>query len=207
MVRREGRSRKSDEVGHRKRQSVGTFPGGVASQFAEGRVMRSPSRSFRRGTGRRSAVSPRSYWPAAGSCWRGSTRRLHLRRPEEVTARSPPGSSLHALVPGMRRLRGPSEQVGRASRPQRVWAGPPLPTLQERGGIYAGRAGAIRRQQGHVGAERGRPGESNDPLITCDPLGFPRSVLYETRGFEFLHTPTKTVAAAAVPTRLAGDLD
>ena len=36
-------------------------------------------------------------------------------------------------------------------------------------------------------------GESNDPLITCDPLGFPRSMLYETRGFEFLHTPAKTI--------------
>ncbi len=35
--------------------------------------------------------------------------------------------------------------------------------------------------------------ESNDPLITCDPLGFPRSMLYETRGFEFIHTAAKTV--------------
>jgi hypothetical protein len=35
--------------------------------------------------------------------------------------------------------------------------------------------------------------DSNDPLITCDPLGFPRSMLYETRGFEFVHTPAKTI--------------
>jgi hypothetical protein len=35
--------------------------------------------------------------------------------------------------------------------------------------------------------------DSNDSLITCDPLGFPRSMLYETRGFEFVHTAAKTI--------------
>jgi hypothetical protein len=35
--------------------------------------------------------------------------------------------------------------------------------------------------------------ESNDPLIFCDPLGFPRNVMHETRGMEFVHAPEKTV--------------
>ena len=34
---------------------------------------------------------------------------------------------------------------------------------------------------------------SNDPLVTCDPLGFPRSILHELRGMEFVQTPTRVV--------------
>lgn len=74
-----------------------------------------------------------------------------------------------------------------------VWAGPPLPTLKDT---------APLTQAGQARYDANRPtwgpkavglAESNDPLITCDPLGFPRSILYETRGFEFLHTANKTV--------------
>ncbi len=35
--------------------------------------------------------------------------------------------------------------------------------------------------------------ESDDPLVTCDPLGFPRSVLHELRGMELVQTPDKVV--------------
>lgn len=35
--------------------------------------------------------------------------------------------------------------------------------------------------------------QSNDPLVTCDPLGFPRSVVYETRGIAFEHVQKKTL--------------
>jgi len=74
-----------------------------------------------------------------------------------------------------------------------VWAGPPLPTLQE---------AAPFTPEGQKRYDANRPtwgpkavglADSNDSLITCDPLGFPRSILYETRGFEFVHTPTKTI--------------
>jgi hypothetical protein len=34
---------------------------------------------------------------------------------------------------------------------------------------------------------------TNDPFVTCDPLGFPRSVLYETRGLAFEHVPRRTL--------------
>jgi hypothetical protein len=34
---------------------------------------------------------------------------------------------------------------------------------------------------------------SDDPLVTCDPLGMPRSVLHETRGVEFMQAPDKVV--------------
>jgi hypothetical protein len=35
--------------------------------------------------------------------------------------------------------------------------------------------------------------ESNDPMIVCDPLGFPRNIFYEIRHMEFVQTPEKTV--------------
>lgn len=37
----------------------------------------------------------------------------------------------------------------------------------------------------------GLVGNSNDPMIKCDPLGFPRDVLWETRGLEFVQVPKK----------------
>ena len=35
--------------------------------------------------------------------------------------------------------------------------------------------------------------ESNDPLVQCDPLGFPRNITWEIRGIQFVTAPTKTV--------------
>jgi hypothetical protein len=35
--------------------------------------------------------------------------------------------------------------------------------------------------------------QTNDPLVTCDPMGFPRSILYETRGFAFEAVPRRTL--------------
>jgi hypothetical protein len=36
-------------------------------------------------------------------------------------------------------------------------------------------------------------GNSNDPMIKCDPLGFPRNLFHEMRAMEFIQTPAKTV--------------
>ena len=35
--------------------------------------------------------------------------------------------------------------------------------------------------------------DTNDPLVTCNPEGFPRSSLFETRGFAFEHVPRRTL--------------
>lgn len=35
--------------------------------------------------------------------------------------------------------------------------------------------------------------ESNDPMIICDPLGFPRNIFYEIRHMKFLQTPSEVV--------------
>ena len=74
-----------------------------------------------------------------------------------------------------------------------VWAGPPLPTLLEPAPFTPAGQERYDANRATWGPKAVALGESNDPLITCDPLGFPRSILYETRGFEFVHTPTKTI--------------
>ena len=35
--------------------------------------------------------------------------------------------------------------------------------------------------------------KTNDPLVTCDPLGFPRASVFETRGFQIEHLPKRTL--------------
>ena len=35
--------------------------------------------------------------------------------------------------------------------------------------------------------------ESTDPMVKCDPLGFPRNITWEIRGIQFVTAPTKTV--------------
>jgi hypothetical protein len=35
--------------------------------------------------------------------------------------------------------------------------------------------------------------QATDPLVTCDPLGVPRSVIYETRGIAFEHVQRRTL--------------
>jgi hypothetical protein len=35
--------------------------------------------------------------------------------------------------------------------------------------------------------------KTNDPLVTCDPMGVPRSVVFETRSFSFEHLPKRTI--------------
>jgi hypothetical protein len=84
-----------------------------------------------------------------------------------------------------------------ASAPRRdlsgVWAGPPLPTLQEPAPFTPVGQKRYDANRATWGPKAVGLAESNDPLITCDPLGFPCSILYETRGFEFLHGPSKTV--------------
>jgi len=73
-----------------------------------------------------------------------------------------------------------------------VWAGPPLPKLEEPPSLTPWGQQHYDASKPTWGPRAVGIGDSNDSLITCDPLGFPRAILYETRGFEFVHTPAKT---------------
>ena len=75
-----------------------------------------------------------------------------------------------------------------------VWLGPgPAPELEPTAPMTP-RGQALFDASKPMYGNRAVPvAESNDPLVTCDPLGFPRSVLHELRGMEFVQTPAKTL--------------
>jgi len=74
-----------------------------------------------------------------------------------------------------------------------VWLGAPVPQLEvpppmtERGQALFDSAKPM------YGSRSVPVVESDDPLVTCDPLGFPRSVLQQTVGMEFVQAPDKVV--------------
>ena len=44
-----------------------------------------------------------------------------------------------------------------------------------------------------AGVRAVKPGESNDPTDSCEPVGFPRMLLYELRTFQITQTPTQMI--------------
>ena len=50
-------------------------------------------------------------------------------------------------------------------------------------------------------------GHSNDPMNTCDPLGVPRNLVFETRGVAFATMPRQDCDIAPVPEGMALRLD
>lgn len=84
-----------------------------------------------------------------------------------------------------------------ASPPRRdlsgVWLGPAVPLLEPTAPMTP-RGKALFDAAKPIWGPRAVPvAESNDPLVTCDPLGFPRAVLHESRGMEFVQSPDKVV--------------
>lgn len=102
--------------------------------------------------------------------------------------------SLSAIVlaAGQQRGSGPS-----AAAPRRdlsgVWIGAPAPPLEPFAPMTAKGQALFDAAKPMWGPRSVAVAESNDPLVTCDPLGMPRAVLNETRGIEFVQAPSKMV--------------
>lgn len=62
------------------------------------------------------------------------------------------------------------------------WAGPPSPKENE---VPPMTAWGQEQFKAHKGHSQYSEAESNDPMKFCDPLGFPRDMLYQTRGIAF----------------------
>jgi len=62
------------------------------------------------------------------------------------------------------------------------WAGPPSPKENQ---VPAMTAWGQEQFRSHKGHSQYSEAESNDPMKFCDPLGFPRDMLYQTRGIAF----------------------
>ena len=74
-----------------------------------------------------------------------------------------------------------------------VWLGSPAPTLEPTAPMTPTGQAMFNEAKPMWGPRSVPVAESNDPLVTCDPLGFPRSILHEVRGMEFVHAPDKVV--------------
>ena len=69
------------------------------------------------------------------------------------------------------------------------WHGAPEPPKLSRNAVLTDWGQSIVKARQTLGG--GLVGRSNDPMVKCDPLGFPRDVLWETRGLEFVQVPKK----------------
>jgi hypothetical protein len=69
-----------------------------------------------------------------------------------------------------------------------VWAGPLLPALYDVPPMTAWGEAQYQRNRSNGSYA---VATANDPLSKCDPMGFPRNVLYQDRGIEFADTPSK----------------
>jgi hypothetical protein len=74
-----------------------------------------------------------------------------------------------------------------------VWLGVPVPQLEVPPPMTARGQALFDAARPMYGSRAVSVVESDDPLVTCDPLGMPRSVLHETRGLEFVEAPDKVV--------------
>ena len=99
--------------------------------------------------------------------------------------------SLLALALGCRQ-----DGATTAPSPQRpdvsgVWLGAVAPALEPTAPMTPRGQALFDAARPMFGPRAVPVADSNDPLVTCDPLGFPRSVLHELRGIEFVQTPNR----------------
>jgi len=74
-----------------------------------------------------------------------------------------------------------------------IWLGAPAPTLEPFAPMTPKGQALFDEARPIWGPRAVAVAESNDPLVTCDPLGMPRAVLNETRGIQFIPGPDKIV--------------
>jgi hypothetical protein len=105
--------------------------------------------------------------------------------------------SLIAQVACARQQQRPDDKGGPAPAPKRslaaVWTGSPNPQMEPVAPMTPAGQALFDAAKPIWGPRAVPVGESNDPLVFCDPLGFPRNVVHETRGMEFVHGPEKTI--------------
>lgn len=103
--------------------------------------------------------------------------------------------TVSAVMVGAAQQRGTDAR--RPAPPRRdvsgVWLGVAVPALEPTAPMTARGQALFDAAKPMYGPRAVPVAESNDPLVTCDPLGFPRSILHERRGMELVQTPNKIV--------------
>ena len=75
------------------------------------------------------------------------------------------------------------------------------------GTLHSFGAGDVEPHKPSNGIRSVLPGETNDPVVYCDPQGIPREDLYELRTTQILQTPLKVVRPVRIWQDLARNLD
>ena len=73
-----------------------------------------------------------------------------------------------------------------------VWLGPVIPRKQPAPPMTPWAQKFFDEAKPLTGPRAQPIAKTNDPFVMCDPMGIPRSVLYETRGIAFEHVPRRT---------------
>jgi hypothetical protein len=74
-----------------------------------------------------------------------------------------------------------------------VWLGPVIPVREPVPAMTPAAQAIFDSNKPNTGPRGVEVALSNDPLVLCDPLGFPRNVLFETRGFEISQEPKRVL--------------
>src|SRR5262245_11017981 len=74
-----------------------------------------------------------------------------------------------------------------------VWLGVAVPALEPTAPMTERGQALFDATKPMYGPRAVPVANSDDPLITCDPLGFPRSILHELRGMELVQSPDRVV--------------
>ncbi len=74
-----------------------------------------------------------------------------------------------------------------------VWIGPVIPRKQPAPPMTPSAQKFFDEAKPMTGPRAEPIAKTNDPFVLCDPMGIPRSVLYETRGIAFEHVPRRTI--------------
>ena len=103
--------------------------------------------------------------------------------------------SFSAVIGGACQERGAETESAASERPDisGVWLGVAVPHLEPTAPMTERGQALFDATRPMYGPRAVPVANSDDPLITCDPLGFPRSILHELRGMEFVQSPNRVV--------------
>jgi len=74
-----------------------------------------------------------------------------------------------------------------------VWSGNAAPRVNPPPPMTPAGQAAFKLNKPFFGPAPVPVAESNDPMVHCDPIGFPRDVLFENRGVKFVQLPKETL--------------
>ena len=125
-----------------------------------------------------------------------ATTALSPFRAQAQNGQPPQPAGQNGQVPGLR-PNVPAHRAPSGPAPVKdingVWAGTAAPRVNPPPPMTPAGQAAFKANKPFFGPDLVPVAQSNDPMIHCDPIGFPRDVLFEIRGIKFVQIPTETL--------------